>query len=131
MPLLHPSQRKSFTINKDTATLLARRLANGENLKFQSSANRNWVAKIARTRYGVATKVRVSKDALIDPRHTVEGKDLPNLGIGTDKHYMTLYVAERDYSVYDAPIVLRNTSRDSFGQPVKVHVGEYGRYTGW
>jgi hypothetical protein len=127
MPLLHPSQRKSFTINKDTATFLASKLANGENLKFQSSANRNWVAKIARTRYGVATKVRVAKDVLIDPRYTVEGSDMPDRGLANDKHYMTLYVAERDY----APIYLANTTRDSFGQPVKVHVGAYGRYTGW
>ena len=29
MPLLHPKQRKDFTISKDTATWLAGQLANG------------------------------------------------------------------------------------------------------
>jgi len=114
MGLLSPSQRKSFTINKDTATFLASKLANGETLRFQSSANRNWVAKIARTRYGVATKVRASKDQLFDPSRTVDGGDLrPG-----NEHYMTLYVAERDYNTYDAPL---------YRKPV-VHVGNYSRY---
>jgi hypothetical protein len=90
MPLLHPSQRKSFTITKDTAVWLASQLANGRKLRFQSYANRNWVAKIARTRYGVDTKSYVTKDQLFDPSSTVEGFDIEP----GSSHYMNLYCAE-------------------------------------
>jgi hypothetical protein len=108
VPLLHPTQRKSFTIDKPTALYYAARLANGERLCFQSTANRNWVAKLARTRYGVKTKVFAVKDCLIDPRLTIEGKDLPYNG--GNEHYMTFYVAERDYAV-KLPIVTTPTRR--------------------
>jgi hypothetical protein len=90
MPLLHPSQRKSFTISKDTAVFLASQLANGKKLRFQSLANRNWVAKIARTRYGADTKVFVAKDQLFDPANTVEGRDITP----GNPHYMNIYCAE-------------------------------------
>ena len=100
MPLLHPNQRKSFTITKDTALYLAAKLAgvNGqpEKLRFQSTANRNWVAKLARQRYGVETKVFAAKDQLFNPAMTVEGGDIHNPY--SDKHYMTLYCAELDYA---------------------------------
>jgi hypothetical protein len=129
MPLLHPSQRKSFTINKDTCLTLARRLANGENLRFQSVANRNWVAKEAR-KLGAVVDVRVSRDTLINPRYTVEGADLPDLGMGNDKQYMTLYVAERAYATVN-PSIDRDYDTP-FGTPKPiVHVGPYSRYTGF
>lgn len=103
MPLLHPSQRKSFTITKDTALYLASKLADGRKLTFQSSANRNWVAKLARTRYGVETEVYVSRNQLLDPRYTVEGQDMPDNGIYNEKHWMNVYCAEATQPAFIKP----------------------------
>jgi len=95
--LLAPNERKSFTIDKDTATYLAAKLARGESLKFQSVANRNWVAKIARTRFGALTSVFTSKDQLLDPRYTVEGRTAPDRGMYNEKHWFnSLYHVKLD-----------------------------------
>jgi hypothetical protein len=94
---------QKFTINEDQCLALAERLADGEDLRFQSVANRNWVAKKARTIFGVNIDVRVSKDQLFDPARTVEGSDLRKSDeTYENRHYMTLYVAERAY-VTDLP----------------------------
>ena len=114
MPLLHPNQRKSFTINKDTALYLASKLAAGQDLAFQSTANRNWVAKLARTRYGVNTQIFVKKDILFSPSQTVEGYDLPNIGA----HYMTVYVAKLDKSVAPQPLPTSPTTYSTYVPPM-------------
>lgn len=94
--LLHPSQRKQFTITKGEATDLARKLAYGDlpSLTFQSYANRNWVAKIARTQFGININSYKVSDQLLDPRYTVEGRNTPDRGIYNEKHWMTVYKAE-------------------------------------
>ena len=72
----------------------------GKPMRFQSYANRNWVAKIARTRYGVNTDSYVSKDQLFDPANTVEGFDL-NPG---SEFYMNLYCASLVEVAKPAPV---------------------------
>jgi len=97
-------ERKSFTINKAEATYLAGEVAKGRKLRFQSVANRNWVAKIARNQYGVNTDVYVSKNQLLDPAYTIEGSASQGRGIAADKHWFdSIYNVEATVlSRYDA-----------------------------
>lgn len=107
MPLLNQrKQWNSFTISRAEATHLAHELAvgiTGKTLVFQSSANRNWVVKLARQMYGVNIDVYAEKDVLINPGNTVEGKG----EFWADSHYMTAYkavkLAVRSHISYDAP----------------------------
>jgi|SRR5262245_50403786 len=78
--LLNPTERKNFTISKLEAMDLAKKLAYGQTtrLRFQSVANRNWVAKLARTKFGANVTVDTTHNQLLDPRYTVEARNMPN-----------------------------------------------------
>jgi hypothetical protein len=86
-----------FTITKAQADLLARQVSLGAKLTFENQANRNWVAKLARTNYRCATIKSSIKGQSLDPRYVVETSDLPDKGLGNDRSwYSTLYKLEKD-----------------------------------
>jgi len=90
-------QSSPFTITREQAEQLALALVNGGRLTFQVQANRNWVAKIARQKYGVTIYKSSIRGQQLDPRYTVEGSHMPDRGLANDyRHYFpTLYKCER------------------------------------
>jgi hypothetical protein len=69
----------------------------GRDLRFTNLANKNMVKKLC-TQMGFRTVSRTAHGSLLDPRYTVEGRMLPDKGLGNDyKHYHPkLYCLERE-----------------------------------
>lgn len=64
-------------------------------LNFTNLANKNAVKK-ACTQKGIKTFSRTAHGSLLDPRYTVEGRNLPDKGFGNDYKHFTpkLYCLE-------------------------------------
>ena len=64
------------------------------DLGFQSRANRDAVSAEAKRR-GARVRVHMLPNQYIDPRYTVEGRHLPDKGLGNDTIATNLYFLER------------------------------------
>lgn len=88
-----------FTLTKAEAENLALAVVNGARLTFSNQANRNWVAKICRTKYRLGTYDLVKssiRNQSVDPRYIVETSHLPDRGLAnTRSFYGSLYKLER------------------------------------
>jgi len=74
---------------------LAETLRNGGHLNFTNLANKKAVAKRCKE-LGIKTFSRTAHGSLLDPRYTVEGRDIPDKGLGNDYKHFTpkLYCLE-------------------------------------
>jgi hypothetical protein len=63
-----------------------------EDLAFQSKANRDAVARMAKQELGIETRKSSMPGQIIDPRYTVEGQHLPDKGLANDSICTTLYM---------------------------------------
>lgn len=86
-----------FTITREQAENLARAVTQGASLTFENQANRNWVAKICRTKFRTTVVKSSIKNQSLDPRYVVETSHLPDKGLANDRSwYGTLYKLEKD-----------------------------------
>lgn len=65
----------------DLATLVER---DRRSLNFTNLRNRNMVAKELRARRRVTISLRTAHGSLLDPRYTVEGRNIPDQGLGNN-----------------------------------------------
>jgi hypothetical protein len=84
-----------ITLSQDEIEGLADRMRFDDHMMFEFMGNRDAVAAAAK-QLGVAVKKSNVKNPVLDPRYTVEGRHLPNLGMANDAQaYGTLYRLER------------------------------------
>lgn len=83
------------TLTAEEVTELADYLKYGGHLNFTNLANKQLVAKELRRR-GVKFYSSTGHGSLLDPRYTVEGRQLPDLGLANDYRHFTrkLYVID-------------------------------------
>jgi hypothetical protein len=63
---------------------------NGNEISFQQRANRDRVALVM-MHLGARVRKSSTRNQSIDPRYTVEGRNLPDLGMGNDRIFTNLY----------------------------------------
>jgi len=85
-----------ITLTPTEINELAESLRHGRgHLNFTNLANKNAVKK-ACTQKGIKTYSRTAHGSLLDPRYTVEGRNLPDKGLANDYKHFTpkLYCLE-------------------------------------
>ena len=84
-----------ITLTAQEIDSLAESLRYGGHLNFTNLKNKNAVKK-ACTQKGIRTYSRTAHGSLLDPRYTVEGRDIPDKGFANDYKHFTpkLYCLE-------------------------------------
>jgi hypothetical protein len=94
MPLDLIDPNKLPDISEATAHQLAERIQQGNKLRFANKANRDLVARICKQKRIPAHQSSIRNQPL-DPRYTVEGRNLPDKGLGNERRfYSVLYNLE-------------------------------------
>jgi len=85
----------SATLSSEEVQELVEELLFGGYLNFTNLANKRLVTTAVR-RKGVETFSRTAHGSLLDPRYTVEGRNIPDRGLANDYRHFTpkLYVLE-------------------------------------
>jgi len=79
--------KEEVTLTQAEIHNLAETLHNGGHLNFTNLANKRAVAKHAKA-LGIKTFSHTAHGSLLDPRYTVEGRDIPDRGFANDyRHY--------------------------------------------